>query len=213
MLRNHQFYHDKSLLGLEREDKALNRRLRTVVTIDPPVQRGWVRRWRLAKWAKRHPQRQLFEEILQEVQTEQRMTIRPSAWAIRQRRKLHITGQGFQRISAARWNRLKWTSSHRAYFRPEYSHHADQPLCHPLPAGDLPHVRTHGGAILDSLASPASAGTGIAAQRTFSTDRSEWITPALLSAREKRPGLVGSLLGAKGHQKGRQKTNGPHPSG
>ena len=120
MQRNYQFHRDKKLLALEREDKALSRRRRTMVTIDPPVQRGWVRRWRLAKWAEKHPQRTLFEEILREVQTEQRISIRPSAWAVRLRRKLHITGQGFQRISAARWSKLKWTSAHRAYFRPEY---------------------------------------------------------------------------------------------
>jgi hypothetical protein len=120
MQRNHRFYRDKKLLALEREDKLLCRRP-TMVAIDPPIQRGWVRHWVLADWVKDHAQRAVFEDILREVNTEQLFSspTRPRGKR-RSRRQMHETSQGFKRIKAAKWRQLNWSSGHKAYFRPIY---------------------------------------------------------------------------------------------
>jgi hypothetical protein len=120
MLRNHKFHLDKKLLALERERNALFRRPE-MVPIDPPIQRGWIRRWVLTQWAMHHPQRSIFEDILREVNIEQRIPHRAFRHRKSGRRKvMHVTSQGFRRIRVGRWRQLQWSQEHKAFFRPVY---------------------------------------------------------------------------------------------
>ena len=118
MQQNHQTERDKSLLRLQRERNELQRRRRQMVPIDPPIQRGWVRRWRLTRIAKLRGDADVLRTILAGINTRQYCWRRSFKPGKRAPRRQHVTGQGFRVLHEWDWHRLGWPEGWKyLYFR------------------------------------------------------------------------------------------------
>ncbi len=121
MQRDHRFYADKQLLALNREFRALQKQCTVRVPIDPPIQRGWVRRWRLAKVAQSRPDAAVLLTILSGINTEVhfwRRNFKPGKGRKDRFRRHILTGQALRVLHEWDWRRLGWPVAWRhRYFR------------------------------------------------------------------------------------------------
>jgi hypothetical protein len=121
MQRDHRFYTDKQLLALNRESRALHRERTVRVPVDPPIQRGWVRRWRLTTPARSRPDAAVLLTILSGINTEAhfwRRNFKPGKGRKDRFRRHILTGQALRVLHEWDWRRLGWPVAWRhRYFR------------------------------------------------------------------------------------------------
>ncbi len=121
MLRDKHFHRDKQLLALNRESWTLHKERTVKVIIDPPIQRGWVRRWRLTKAAQSRPDAAVLLTILSGINTEVhfwRRSFKPGKGRKDRYRRHILTGQALRVLHEWEWYRLGWPTAWRhRYFR------------------------------------------------------------------------------------------------
>lgn len=117
MNRNQHYHRDKKLLALDRERKALWKRMRQFVKIDPPITRGWIRHWRLTPKARNRHDASILQYILREIDNP-RFHWRKNfvSGRRRQRKKMLENDQLPQSVSEYRWKRLGWPAAWKKYF-------------------------------------------------------------------------------------------------
>src|SRR6185295_12895690 len=116
MLRDKHYYRDKQLLALGRESRALFKESKVQVPIDPPIQRGWVRRWRLTKAAQGRPDAPVLLTILSGINTEVhfwRRNFKPGRGRKDLLRRHILTGQTLRVLHGWEWHRLGWPAAWR----------------------------------------------------------------------------------------------------
>ena len=120
MQRNLHTERDKTMLRLERERKQLRRQRDQMVPIDPPIQRGWLRRWRLTARAKLRIDVPVLATILAAINTEQhfwRRSFKRGKHA-RRRKFYQIPNQSPRELHEWDWQRLGWPEKWKQpYFR------------------------------------------------------------------------------------------------
>jgi hypothetical protein len=120
MLRDKHYHRDKQLLALFKELKRLQRIKDTMKPVEPPIQRGWVRRWRLTKSASLRSDAPVLRIILQGINTEMRSWRRSFKPGKRWDRSAahHITGQTLRELTEWDWRRFGWPADWQSrYFR------------------------------------------------------------------------------------------------
>jgi len=118
MQKNQHSEHDKFLLRLNRERRALSILRRQKVKINPPVQRGWVRRWRLTERAKMRQDADVLAILLSALNSERFFWRRNFRRGKHARRGWHETSQSLRVIHDWQWDRLGWPEEWKErYFR------------------------------------------------------------------------------------------------
>ncbi|HYF35091.1 MAG TPA: hypothetical protein VD994_07385, partial [Prosthecobacter sp.] len=110
MNKNPRYYADKRLLALHREDRKLRPLQRHLVPSHPPIQRGWVRRWRLTAEARNRHDAEALDIVLAQVNTEQFHWWRSFEYGKHRRpgKKLIPLSQGFSTLCDRTWRDLGW---------------------------------------------------------------------------------------------------------
>jgi hypothetical protein len=118
MLRDKHYYRDKKLLAFFKELKRLGKIKDTMKPVDPPIQRGWVRRWRLTKTASLREDAPVLRTILSVINTEVRSWRRSFKPGKRWDRSAarHITGQTLREITAWEWRRRGWPTDWQTHY-------------------------------------------------------------------------------------------------
>ena len=118
MHRNHHTERDKFLLGLNRERRALSILCQQKVKIDPPVQRGWVRRWRLTQRSKMRQDAEVLSTLLSALNSERFFWRRNFRRGKHPLRRWHETSQDLRVLHEWEWVRLGWPEIWKErYFR------------------------------------------------------------------------------------------------
>ena len=118
MQKNHHTDRDKRLLRLNRERRALLILRRQKVKIDPPVQRGWVRRWRLTQRSQLRQDAAVLSTLLSALNSERFFWRRNFRRGKHARRRWKETSQELRVLHEWEWVRLGWPEIWKErYFR------------------------------------------------------------------------------------------------
>ncbi len=118
MNRNLQFHRDKQLLAIHRERRAIRRRERQYVELNPPIPRGWVRHWRLTARARNRHDAWVLQTILQVIDHKRyhwRKNFTHGKHRRRGRRMIENT-QAPGSVREHRWKRLGWPEQWKIFF-------------------------------------------------------------------------------------------------
>ncbi len=125
MNKEPHYHQDKRLLALFRETNQLYRRQREWVPLDPPIQRGWVRRWRLTAAALKRSDAKALQAILLRVNTQHFHWRRSFEYGKHRRGKMITLNQGFLKLHEGIWKRLGWPEDWKKYFRRRFRYGCD----------------------------------------------------------------------------------------
>lgn len=136
---NQQTVRDKKLLAIHRERRALWKRHRHTVEIDPPIPRGWIRHWRLTAKARNRHDAPILKAILQVIDNRRFHWRQSFESGRRRRRKMVENSQPLSGIREQRWKQLGWPDEWKKYFRkvPVNVGRPDQTIAYKILRDDL----------------------------------------------------------------------------
>ncbi len=114
---NQQTLRDKKLLAIHRERRALWKRQRQTIEINPPIPRGWVRHWRLTSKARNRHDVSILKTILLAIDNHRFHWRKSFESGRRRRRRMVENSQNLSGIREHRWTQLGWPEEWKKYFR------------------------------------------------------------------------------------------------
>jgi hypothetical protein len=117
MNQKFKYHHDKKLLSIHRERRALWKRERQIKEIDPPIPHGWIRHWRLTTRAKNRHDASVLKTILTAIDNPRFHWRKSFVPGRRRLRKMIENTQSLCCIRERVWKRLAWPEDWKKYFR------------------------------------------------------------------------------------------------